>query len=95
MSNLSYVEPIDCTADSPIITTLPENFLDRRIRNASDKGSERRQFGNSYRDLSSAGQELAEAIDAYKVNHRRRYITTDEMLEVMVALGYRKVAVDD
>ena len=95
MSNLSYDEPIRSTADSQIVTTLPENFVDRRIRNASDKGSERRQFGNSYRDLSTAGQELAEAIDAYKVNHRRRYITTDEMLEVVLTLGYQKVAVDD
>lgn len=51
---------------------------------------ERRQFGNSHRNLSVAGRELAESIDAYKVEHRRRYITPDEMLEVITALGYRK-----
>jgi len=91
MSSVSYGELKTGTSDTPILTSLPENFVDRRIQNASDKGSELRQFGNTYRDLSAAGQELAEAIDAYKVNHRRRYITTDEMLEVILTLGYQRV----
>lgn len=64
--------------------------MDRRKSGTDSRGIERRQFGNSYRNLSEAGRELAEAIDAYKVEHRRRYITTDEMLEVISRLGYRK-----
>ncbi len=64
-------------------------FADRRQARDNERGVERRQFGNSYRDLSEAGRELAEAIDAYKLQHRRRYITTDEMLQVILALGYR------
>lgn len=72
------------------------NFVDRRQAKKSDDGSpvassqERRQFGNSYRQLSEAGRELAEAIDAYKVRQHRRYITTDEMLEVITKLGYHR-----
>jgi hypothetical protein len=65
-------------------------FVDRRKGDPSGRGMERRQFGNSYRHLSEAGQELAEAIDAYKLQNRRRYVTTDEMLEVIYSLGYRK-----
>ena len=38
-----------------------------------------------------AGRELAVAIDEYKVEHHRRYLTCDEMLSVMTALGYEKV----
>jgi hypothetical protein len=66
-------------------------FVDRRqTRSDSSGGEERRQFGNSYNGLSESGRELAEAIDAYKVRHRRRYITTDELLGVIHSLGYTK-----
>jgi len=74
---------------SPALDGLNQaNFLDRRQSGGNEKGIERRQFGNSYRELSEPGRELAEAIDAYKVQHRRRYITTDEMLDVIRSLGY-------
>ncbi len=66
------------------------DFVDRRQSGGNERGMERRQFGNSYRDLSKPARELAEAIDAYKLQHRRRYITTDEMLEVIQSLGYRQ-----
>lgn len=66
-------------------------FVDRRQARAESSGEdERRQFGNSYNGLSVAGRELAEAIDAYKVQHRRRYVTTDELLSVIQSLGYAK-----
>ncbi len=69
-------------------------FPDRRASsssNSQDKaGGERRQFGNSYQNLSPAGQELAQAIDRYKMEYRRRYITTDELLTVLKELGYEK-----
>lgn len=66
-------------------------FVDRRqSRSESSGGPERRQFGNSHNGLSEAGRELAEAIDAYKVQHRRRYVTTDELLSVLLGLGYSK-----
>jgi hypothetical protein len=71
------------------VATLP--FVERRApREADAAGLERRQFANSYRELSPDAKELAEAIDSYKVRHRRRYITFEEMLQVIQGLGYRK-----
>ena len=51
---------------------------------------ERRQFANSYDELSSDAAELARAIDGYKVQHRRRFVTFEEMLGVIKSLGYSK-----
>ncbi|KAA5544669.1 hypothetical protein FYK55_08560 [Roseiconus nitratireducens] len=65
-------------------------FVDRRRQNSGPNGSERRQFGSSHRELSEAGRELAQAIDQYKLQHHRRYITCDEMLAVLSQLGYHK-----
>lgn len=62
----------------------------RKNRSANYSGMERRQFGNSHRGLSPDARELAEAIDSYKLEHRRRYITFEEMLSVIHELGYVK-----
>ncbi len=70
------------------VTDVP--FVDRRQKPGTGERGERRQFGNSYHNLSSEGQQLAEAIDAYKVDHHRRYITTDELLSVLGRLGYKQ-----
>ena len=51
---------------------------------------ERRQFANSYDELSPEAAELARAIDGYKVQHRRRFITFEEMLAVIKSLGYKR-----
>jgi len=53
-------------------------------------GVERRQFANSHFDLSPDAAELAQAIDSYKITHRRRFITYEEMLMVIKSLGYRR-----
>jgi hypothetical protein len=67
-------------------------FVDRRRQETSPSpiARERRQFANSYDDLSIEGQDLARAIDQYKLMHRRRFITFDEMLSVLHELGYRR-----
>ena len=39
-------------------------------------------------DLTKA--ELARAIDGYKVQHRRRFVTFEEMLAVIKSLGYKR-----
>ena len=66
-------------------------FVDRRRSPGGGSGrQERRQFGSSHAGLSDAGRELAIAIDQYKVTHHRRYLTCDEMLNVLVGLGYSK-----
>jgi hypothetical protein len=67
-------------------------FIDRRnyepLPGRPDR--ERRQFTNSYEELSPDAKELAAAIDEYKLRHRRRFVNYEEMLMVMKGLGYSK-----
>jgi hypothetical protein len=67
-------------------------FVERRNPVAVERMPicERRQFGNSHDGLSPDAAELAQAIDQYKLCHRRRFITFEEMLAVMKSLGYRR-----
>jgi hypothetical protein len=73
--------------DSPQTT-----FVDRRSYGpvGAPPTGERRQFTNSHEELSPAARELALAIDEYKLRHRRRFITYEEMLNVIESLGYHK-----
>ena len=70
----------------------PVSFSDRRSRTsiAPHPFRERRQFSNGHEDLSPDAAELADAIDTYKLRHRRRFITYEEMLFVIKSLGYSK-----
>ena len=66
-------------------------FIDRRGTTAENAYvQERRQFANNHVGLSPDAQELARAIDQYKMVHRRRFITFEEMLSVIQTLGYQK-----
>ena len=67
-----------------------EQFVDRRSSHETPTHGERRQFGNNYDALSPDARELANAIDQYKLRHRRRFITYEEMLDVVQSLGYSK-----
>lgn len=73
-------------------TTEPNSqFIDRRSNDRPEQaGLERRQFANSHENLSSDARELADAIDQYKLQKRRRFITCEEILEVVHSLGYSK-----
>lgn len=79
-----------------LVPTTPESasetFVDRRQSTSSTSagGYERRQFANSHASLSPDARQLAEAIDSYKLQNRRRFITYEEMLNVIHGLGYRK-----
>ena len=69
------------------------SFIDRRGGPFSGETSvtrERRQFADSHSELSQDAQALAMAIDNYKLMHRRRFITYEEMLNVVKSLGYHK-----
>ena len=84
----------DSTAATPASGSVPP-VVDRRSpqRRGGESGAtsrERRQFGSSHAELSDEGRELAAAIDRYKLQHHRRYITCDEMLSVLRELGYRR-----
>ena len=74
------------------LETPIESFVDRRDSSSEGPlpGRERRQFANTHQDLSPGAAELAQAIDAYKVRHRRRFITYEEMLAIVKSLGYHK-----
>jgi hypothetical protein len=67
-------------------------FVDRRQATSSTwaGGFERRQFSNSYNSARDEVNELAQAIDQYKLRHRRRFITFEELFDVMAGLGYHK-----
>ena len=69
-----------------------DSFIDRRGPVSADGEPlfERRQFANSYEELSPDAADLARAIDGYKVQHRRRFVTFEEMLSVIKSLGYSK-----
>ena len=76
---------------SQAMDSLTVPFVDRR--NSEDGPGvalERRQFANSHSDLSPDARELAQSIDEYKLRHRRRFITYEEMLNVIKSLGYHK-----
>lgn len=69
-----------------------DQFVDRRMPYPPQEtpGRERRQFANSHDELSGNAQELAQAVDQYKLLHRRRFITYEEILAVIESLGYHK-----
>jgi hypothetical protein len=76
----------------PTVTAPNTRFVDRRdqFNTQPAPGVERRQFTNNHEALSPAARELAQAIDQYKIRHRRRFITCEEILSVIETLGYAK-----
>jgi len=83
--------PAQSTCATPAAGDLGGMFVERRrAETPGDRPTERRQFGSSHAGLSAAGRELALAIDRYKIQHHRRYLTCDEMLSVLADLGYEK-----
>lgn len=70
----------------------PLAFVDRRNSDISERplGAERRQFQDSHQSGRPEARELGEAVDNYKLRHRRRFITFEELYEVIADLGYHK-----
>lgn len=79
-------------ASYPSATFPDPTFVDRRNYDqpSAPPGLERRQFANSHEGLSPEAKELALAIDEYKVRHRRRFLSYEEMMAVIKSLGYHK-----
>jgi len=77
---------------SQVAESPSASFVDRRSYDEfqATPAVERRQFANSHDELSPEARELAMAIDGYKMRHRRRFITYEEMLAVVCSLGYRR-----
>ncbi|MCA9259060.1 MAG: hypothetical protein KDA61_07665 [Planctomycetales bacterium] len=90
-AGLSQGRPADPgLAQDVTFTPSTPDFVDRRVANESPVGRERRQFTNSYGELSPEAGELAAAIDQYKMRHRRRFINYEEMLAIIKSLGYQR-----
>jgi hypothetical protein len=71
---------------------IGEAFIDRRnpVVQRNSPGLERRQFSDGHANLSPDAAELGMAIDQYKLESCRRYISYEEMLTVIKSLGYAK-----
>lgn len=66
-------------------------FVERRQRNLGPaESSDRRQFADSRDCLPPEVAELSQAIDRYKLVHRRRFITVQELHNVITGLGYHR-----
>ncbi len=67
-------------------------FVDRRQTTPDGRpdGPERRQFQNSHNSERPEVAELAQAVDHYKLQHRRRFITYAELFQVIEQLGYHQ-----
>jgi hypothetical protein len=67
------------------------DFTDRRqVVHEVPPGIERRQFADGREGTRPEVKELAEAVDQYKLRHRRRFITFEELYDVMASLGYHR-----
>ena len=77
--------------DQQTITPQSPDFVERRSPTAVPEGGrERRQFKDGNRSQRPEVAEFADAVDIYKVSHRRRFITFEELYDVMTSLGYHK-----
>ncbi|MCG8451147.1 MAG: hypothetical protein MI725_16385 [Pirellulales bacterium] len=78
---------------STVLPAASTAFVDRRqvASPGRNEGQERRQFSNSHEQLSPEAAELGQAIDQYKLQHRRRFINFEEMLAIFKSLGYQKI----
>ena len=74
------------------VSSPPPGFKERRNpqKQRKNTGYERRQFTNSLSEYSEEATELGQAIDQYKLMHRRRFINFEELLSVVKSLGYSK-----
>lgn len=88
----STTDFIATTSALPAVPTPVEGieFADRRAGGDDAPGVERRQFAASRTSANPAVNELAEAIDQYKLANRRRFITIEELHGVITELGYRR-----
>ena len=73
-------------------TPRAHEFEDRRnaLVRRDSPGLERRQFSDNHDDLSAGAAELGRAVDQYKLQNRRRYVSYEELLAIVQSLGYSK-----
>lgn len=77
----------------PSMIEQPETlFVERRQHDGSVTpiAPERRQFRDGDRSVRPEVAEFANAVDDYKIARHRRFITFEELFDVMMSLGYHK-----
>ncbi|NNJ26661.1 hypothetical protein [Alienimonas chondri] len=80
---------IDAPAENRSAFDTPMPPRDRRTADSgAHRGAERRQFGTVHDTGRPEVDELASAVDRYKLENRRRFITYAELYDVMISLGY-------
>jgi hypothetical protein len=90
---LRHCEKDECIMiQSTVIEQRGSVFVERRQCDAGTApvGSERRQFRDGDRSARPEVVEFANAVDDYKIAHRRRFITFEELFDVMTSIGYHK-----
>jgi len=82
----------DFSESSP--TSNEPSFTDRRNpdRQRKSNGLERRQFSDGHNNLSPDAAEIGQAVDQYKLENHRRFVTYEELLNVIKSLGYEKTS---
>ena len=74
-----------------LVEQNPRQFVDRRGTGDARSGApERRQFKATVDNSRPEVAEFAAAVDAYKGQHHRRFITFEELFDVITQLGYHK-----
>lgn len=85
------MSPLEMPTEAADKLETTGDFVDRRsVAGSGSPARERRQFTNSYAELSDEAADLARAIDEYKLVSRRRFINYEEMLDVVKSLGYKR-----
>src|SRR5205085_6453600 len=98
MSDNAALSPELCVTDRRGIDRRKRSIpvaLERRTgKDRRDQGERRRQIDPTTceRDYSTDEIEFMKAMDQYKRENRRPFPTWSEVLEVLRALGYRRVA---
>src|SRR6266536_14707 len=86
----------DLNSSQYVITDRRRNAGDRRKKSErrGERGERRRQVDPTTCERDYNDEEIAfmKAMDQYKRDNRRPFPTWSEVLEVLRALGYRKVA---
>ena len=74
------------------LATSPEFFVDRRANDVSDRSPafDAGSFPIRMKNFRPRPSNWPCAIDGYKLRHRRRFITYEEMLSVVKSLGYAR-----
>ncbi len=89
-TSLSTNRPASVILMQELTEKKDAEFVDRRQAGSGAPGVERRQFSDAHNSDNPDITELGKAIDKYKLENRRRFITIEELYNVISSLGYKR-----